>query len=102
MYGSLRNGGVPLFTGSADGPDYWNDLAARHAQHRRHVRNLLVVMVVVVVLAAAVDVNMLGVAALVGPLLVLELWMVRRSRPTSRIPDYRAPDRVEIELDEPA
>lgn len=84
---------------NAGGLEYWRDLEELHVGHRRHVRNVLIVIAVLAVLAIVVHPVMLGFVAALAPLLLLELWMVRRSRPTSTIPDYRPPETVEIDLD---
>lgn len=84
---------------NADGLEYWRDVAALHIEHRHHVRNLLGVAAALAVLAVVIDPVMLGFVAALTPLLLLELWMVRRSRPTSRIPDYRSTARVDIDID---
>lgn len=73
---------------NADGLEYWTDIEAHHIEHRRHVRNMLIVIAMLAVLAIVVHPVMLGFVAALAPLLLLELWMVRRSRPTSAIPDY--------------
>ncbi len=84
---------------ATDGLEYWRDVAALHIAHRHHVRNLLGIGAALAVLAVVVDPVMLGFVAVLAPLLLLELWMVRRSRPTARIPDYRPTERVDIDRD---
>ncbi len=91
---------TPFHRRSADGFEYWGDLEDRQAQHRRHARNLLIVIALLALLAVVVDPVMLGFGLVLSPLLLFELWMVRRSRTGSRIPDYRPADPVEIELDD--
>lgn len=91
---------TPFYRRSADGFEYWGDLENREAQHRRHARNLLIVVLLLAVLAVVVHPVLLGFGLVLTPLLLLELWMVRRSRAGSRIPDYRPVDPVEIELDD--
>ena len=82
------------------GHDYWSELEAVHAQHRHHVRNLLGIGAALAALAVVVHPVMLGFVAALAPLLLLELWMGRRSRPTSKIPDFRPSERLEVELDD--
>ena len=64
---------------TADGPDYWDDLDARHDDHRRHVRNLLIASVFLVVAGIVVHPSLLAMLVLLVPFLLLELYMLRRS-----------------------
>lgn len=66
---------------TSDGPEYWDDLAARHLQHRRQVRNLSIVATVVVIIGIVVHPAFFGFLVLFAPMLLLELYMVRLSRP---------------------
>jgi hypothetical protein len=82
VFGSPHGGMPRSFTGSADDPDqYWSDVAGRHAEHARHADNLVIVMVLIGVAATFVGWPLLGAAAAIGCLALVELWMWRRSRP---------------------
>jgi hypothetical protein len=83
---------------TSDGPEYWDDLAERHRQHRRHVRNLSIVAAVIVTIGFVVHPALFAFLVLFAPMLLLELYMVRRSRPTSTIPDCRPPKTIKIDL----
>ena len=91
---------VEYYAGEVDGAQYWGDIEQRHAQHRRHVGNLLVAVAVIVLLAVLIDRDLAVIAVLIGPLLWLEVCMVRRTRPRVAIPDHRPTPAVEIDLDE--
>ncbi len=66
---------------TSDGPEYWDDLAAHHLQHRRQVHNLSFVAALVVIAGLVVDPTFFVFLLLFAPFLLLELIMVRRSRP---------------------
>ena len=83
MYGSYNDIGFGAgLCGTADGPEYWEHLAERHVEHRRHVRNLLVVCALIVIAGIFVHPAALGFGAMVAPLLMLEAFAARRSRPS--------------------
>lgn len=65
---------------TSDGPDYWEDVEARHQGHRRHVVNLLIAMAVFSLLGLILHPAVFALAIMVVPLLVLELVMLRLSR----------------------
>lgn len=65
---------------TADGLDYWDDVEGRHAQHRRHIRNLSIAMAAIAVMAVVVDIELIGVSMILLPFLLLEVWMARRTR----------------------
>ena len=67
--------------GTADGPEYWEHLGQRHLEHRRHVRNLLVICALIAIAAAVVHPAVLGLGAIVVPLLLVEKFAAHRSRP---------------------
>ena len=68
---------------TADGPDYWDDPDGRHADHRRHVRNLSILTLAIVVAAVVFDPVVAGLLVVITPLLALEIWMFRRTRSTT-------------------
>lgn len=78
---------------TADGFDYWEHLEERHAEHRRHVRNLLVICAIIGVAAIVVHPAVLGFAALVVPLLLIEGIAARRSRTRLEAPRSNGPHR---------
>lgn len=93
-------GHLPYAKPHGDELDAWSDAEARHAQHRAQVRNLLIGLVVVAVISTFVSAQAWGFAIFIVPWLAPEVWMVRRSGRSTRIPDYRPADPVEIELDD--
>lgn len=82
-----------------DDMDWAGDVERQHAQHRRQVVVLAVMTAAIFVLAIIVAPAVAGFALFIVPWLLLELWNVRRTRPRMRIPDFRPPETVEIELD---
>lgn len=99
---SIFNQGIgahPILTASADSPEYWDELAERHAEHRRHVIGLAISGALLLVGGFVVHSSLAVLALLLIPFLALELFMVRQSRPTMKIPDYRRSPTVEVELD---
>lgn len=93
-------GHLPYAKPHGDELDAWADADARHAQHRGQVRNLLIALAFVTVISTFVSAQAWGFAIFIVPWLALELWMVRRSGQTKRVPDHRPADPVEIELDD--
>ena len=66
---------------TSDGPGYWDELAANHRRHRRQVRNLLIVTALAVTAGIVAHPVFFGFLIVFAPFLLLELVMVRRSRP---------------------
>ena len=91
---------APLFGLSGDDPDdFWGNLDVRHAQHRQHVKLLLIAIALICVPGILVHPGFFAFAAGLLILVVVELFMMRQTRSRSKIPDYRPPDTVEIDLD---
>jgi len=84
----------------ADGESYWANQAERHHQHRRSLIALLVAIGAILLLALIIHPTLAWCAVFLLPFVALEWWLARCSRPTSKIPDYRPPDPVEITLDD--
>ena len=74
----------------------------RIAQHRQHLTWLIVGFVVVVVLGLIIDTVLIGFALFILIPIAVELFMIRRTRSRSKIPDYRRPEPAEIELEHDA
>jgi hypothetical protein len=66
---------------SSDGPEYWDDIEQRHRDHRRHTRRLVIVAGLFSLAGLVAHPSFFALAIIVLPLLVLELVMVRVSRP---------------------
>jgi hypothetical protein len=96
---STSRGHLPYVSPPDDDLDWAGDPDRRRAQHRRHIIVLTTLITASVVLAVVVHSAILGFNLFFVPFLLLEMWMFRRSRPTSKIPDFRPPDTVEVELD---
>ena len=83
---------------TADGPDYWDDPDGRHADHRRHVRNLLIACAIVVVAGLAVHPSLLALLVVLCPFLALEWFMLRRTGTRQLDETPRSATDVEIKL----
>ena len=93
-------GGADYHLGiDADGASYWRHQAERHRQHRRSVVSLIVAMAILIVFAFAWFPPFAWCAVALIPFLALESWQARRTRPTTKIPDYRPLPTVEVPLD---
>ena len=84
--------GVPFFRNSADTTDAWDELEVRHAQHRRQLVVLGVFAGLLVLAALFVHPAFLWLAGAIGLVMAIELVMLRSTRPTSKIPDFRTPE----------
>ena len=82
-----------------DSDDFWTNLEERHRQHRQHVMWLAVAMLLISIAGILVHDAFFGFALVLLIPLTVELVMTRRTRPRMKIPDYRTPDTVEVELD---
>lgn len=60
---------------------------------------LLVGLGLVVVLAIFMDPVIIGFGLFLLPPIAFEWWMIRRTGERTKIPDFRPPETVEIELD---
>ncbi len=78
----------------------WDRVRMDEGDHRRRSVVLAVVVVLLLVLGFVIHPVFSGLALLAAILLAIEYAMWRRSRPTSRIPDYRPPPHVNIELED--
>ena len=78
----------------------WDEMAMAEGRHRRLAIGYAVATVVCLVAGVLFQPFFLALALLPATLCAVEYAMWRRSRPTSRIPDYRRPDRAEIELEQ--
>lgn len=65
---------------TSDGPEYWNDIEARHEGHRRHTVNLLSAIALFCLGGLLLHPTVFALALILVPLLVLELVMLRLSR----------------------
>ena len=83
---------------TADGPDYWDDPDGRHADHRRHVRNLSILTLAIVVAAVVFDPVVAGLLVVITPLLALEWFMLRRTGTRQLDETPASATDVEIEL----
>lgn len=100
MFGSVRNSVSPYFTGAGDGPDFWDQLDQRRAEHQRRAVWIGIVIGLLALSATVVHVNMLILALVLLPFLFIELVMIRTSRSRAKIPDYRPQPPIKIELDD--
>ena len=90
----------PFFKrGADDSDDFWSNLDERNAQHRQHVKLLVIASAVFAVPGIFVHTGFFVFSIAVLIPVPLELFMIRRTRSRVKIPDYRPPERVEIELD---
>jgi hypothetical protein len=64
---------------SADGPEYWDDIEARHRGHRRQLRKLLMAIGLFCLGGLLLHPAVFALAIMVLPLLALELVMLRLS-----------------------
>ena len=78
LFGSRRRSDAAGVHGT---PAYWDDIESRHRDHRAMARNLTIVAAAVVVLALIVSINFLALLALLLPLLLIQLGMMRVTRP---------------------
>lgn len=81
----------------ADSITEWGDPSRRRVLHRRHTRNLSVVCIAIVVAAVLLHPAIAMLLVVLVPLLTLEVWMFRRSRPAASsdeaIPEQRISQR---------
>ena len=85
MFGSYRNGITSPFAGpSAD--DFWGDLEVSRKVHVRQAVKLGVVIAVLVVLSIVIHPSLLVFAGMLSILFVVELVVIRSTRPTGRVP----------------
>ena len=83
---------------TADGPEYWDDPDSRAHEHHRHVRNLLIACAFFVVTGLVVHPSLLALLAVLGPLLALEWFMLRRTGDRRSYETATGATDVEIEL----
>ena len=79
----------------------WDDLHMAEGRHRRRAIVLAVAAIVLGTSSVFVGEFFLALALVAAGLAAIEWAMWRRSRPRSRIPDYRPPGPVDVPLDEP-
>lgn len=65
----------------ADGVEYWDQLGDRHREHRRHVAALLVIVAVIALIGALLHTGAFVAMLAVLPVLAVETFGARRSRP---------------------
>ena len=78
----------------------WDEMSMAEGRHCRLAIGYAVVTVACLVAGVLFHAFFLALALLPATLFAVEYAMWRRSRPTSRIPDYRQTDRAEIELEQ--
>lgn len=78
----------------------WDEMPMGDGRHRRLAIVYLAATVVGMVAGVVFHSFFFALALLFGALGAVEYAMWRRSRPTSRIPDYRQPEPAEIELEQ--
>ncbi len=89
MFGRYHSATNPYLNPRAGGdPDVWTDLDNRRREHRSAAIKLAVGMAVFAVAGLALDTGFFIFTLAFVPFLLLELWMVRRSRSTGKIPDF--------------
>ena len=96
----MRNSVSPYFMGSGDGPEFWDQLDQRRAEHQRRAIWFGMVIGLLALSATVVHVNMLILALALVPFLFIELVMIRTSRSRAKIPDYRPQPPIKFELDD--
>jgi amino acid permease len=101
MFFSSHSGGVQHFAGSADGPEYWDELDAHHARHRRSLIVLTVAAAVLFVGGIAVSSAFIALAIALLAMATVQFVMFRKSRSRVPIPDYRPMPPADVELDGP-
>jgi Na+/H+ antiporter NhaD/arsenite permease-like protein len=84
--------GVPFFRNSADTTDAWDEPEVRHAQHRRQLVVLGVFTGLLLLATFFVHPAFGWLVAAIGLVTAIELVMLRSTRPTSKIPDFRTPE----------
>jgi len=82
-----------------DGVAYWQHQTERHDEHRRSMISLTVAIGAILLLALVIDPVLAWCAAFLIPFLGIQWWLARRSRPTSKIPDYRPPGTADVPLE---
>lgn len=98
---SGRPSGDPAMRWNEHAYGSWDEMSMSEGRHRRLAVAYAVVALVCLLAGLLFHAFFLALALLVGALGALEYAMWRRSRPTSRIPDHRPPDRAEIDLEQP-
>ncbi len=76
------SGPVKEAAGASGTPEYWENLEARHRDHRAMARNLGIVAALLIVLGVAVNTQIFAGLLIVVPLLVLQVVLALRSRPS--------------------
>lgn len=97
---SGRPVGDPTMRWSERAYGTWDEMSMAEGRHRRPAIGYAVVTVACLVAGVLFHAFFLALALPFAALGAIEIAMWRRSRPTSRIPDYRRPDRAEIDLDQ--
>jgi hypothetical protein len=64
-----------------NGDLYWNQLAERHAEHRRNAIVLGVVTLLLMVAGITLGPLAFALAIVIGAIALIQLWLMRRSRP---------------------
>jgi hypothetical protein len=82
-----------------DSDDFWANLDERHRQHRQHATWLVVAIVLISIPGILVHDAFFVFALILFIPLTVELIMLRQTRSRVKIPDYRTPDAVEVDLD---
>ncbi|MCB0969044.1 MAG: hypothetical protein KDB37_19610 [Ilumatobacter sp.] len=97
---SGRPSGDPSMRWNEHAYGSWDEMSMGDGRHRRLTIAYAVAAAVCLAAGALVHTFFFAIALLVGGMVAVEYAMWRRSRPTSRIPDYRDPDPAEIDLDD--
>ncbi|TDT14812.1 hypothetical protein BDK89_0369 [Ilumatobacter fluminis] len=98
---SARPAGDPTLRWNERAYGSWDEMPMGDGRHRRLAIVYLAATAVCLLGGALFHPFFLALALLFAALGAVEYAMWRRSRPTSRIPDYRQPEPAEIDLEQP-
>lgn len=100
MFGDQGRRGSTLWKLSGDdSADFWANLEERHRQHKQHVTWLVVAIVLISIPGILVHDAFFVFALILFIPLTVELLMLRQTRSRVKVPDFRTPDTVEVQLD---
>lgn len=86
-----------------DAPVNVSDWTNPDELRRRHLRQLIALggaLALIVVLSILLHPAVVGFSLFIVPFMLVELFMVWRTRQVASIPDFRPPERVQVDLDE--